>query len=203
MAENTYQQSCCRCCVVGVTGHVSLFAMLSMSLSIWIIVNLSRSLRTHLGMGLAHIGFAVLVIGIMLSTSLNEEREVRIKPGNAVTIGPYQFFFLDVNGIRSSNYRGIRATFDVIKNTRHITNMYPEKRIYTVRDMVMTNAAIHPGIFRDLYIALGEPLDEEWWSVRLYYKPFVRWIWLGGLIMIIGGIVAMIQKKWPYVGKRP
>ena len=71
-------------------------------------------------------------------------------------------------------------------------NLYPEKRIYTVRDMVMTKVDIHPGLFRDLYIALGEPLDHEEWSVRIYYKPFIRLIWLGGIIMILGGLCAFI-----------
>lgn len=179
----------------GVTGHIDMLAMVSMSLSFWIIQSVLGSLSTQSGMSLAHIGFAILIIGIMLSSTLNEEREVRIKPGNAVSIGPYQFFFLDTQGISGANYRGVRAAFDVIKNERHVTNMYPEKRIYTVRDMVMTKVDIHPGLFRDLYIALGEPLDQEYWSVRLYYKPFVRWIWFGGLIMILGGVLAITQKK--------
>ncbi len=153
------------------------------------------------GMTLAHIGFAVLIIGIMLSSMLNQEREVRIKPGDAVDIGPYQFFFIDTQGVNGSNYRGIQAAFEVVKNDRHVTNLYPEKRIYTVREMVMTKVDIHPGIFRDLYIALGEPLDDNFWSVRLYYKPFVRWIWFGGMIMIIGGLLTLFRTRSCYEDK--
>ncbi len=97
----------------------------------------------------------------MLSSILTVERNVRVKPGDITQAGPYQFLFLDTAAQNGSNYRGIQAAFDVTKNERHITNLYPEKRIYVVRDMVMTTVDIHPGIFRDLYIALGEPLDEN------------------------------------------
>lgn len=185
----------------GVTARVEVVALVSMSLSFWIILSVQQTWRAHAGMSIAHIGFAVLVIGIMLSSTLNEEREVRMQPGNAVSVGPYQFFFLDTQGVSGANYRGVRAAFDVIKNSRHITNLYPEKRIYTVRDMVMTKVDIHPGIFRDLYIALGEPLEQNYWSVRLYYKPFVRWIWFGGFIMMIGGILAILQRPRKEHGK--
>lgn len=178
-----------------VTGHFDFIAIVSLSLSFWIIQSIRGSLRLHAGMSIAHVGFAVLVIGIMLSATLNEEREVRVKPGDGITLGPYQFFFMTTEGADGSNYRGIRATFDVLKNGRHITLMHPEKRIYTVRDMVMTKVDIHPGIFRDLYLALGEPLDHSYWSLRLYYKPFIRWIWFGGLFMILGGIIAILQRN--------
>lgn len=176
-------------------GEIDVTALLSLSLSIWIIQSILGSLRFLPGMSLAHLGFAVLVIGVMLSSILTEEREVRIKPGNVVNVGPYQFFFLTTEAANGPNYRGIRASFEVIKNKRHITLMQPEKRMYTVRNMVMTKVDIHPGIFRDLYIALGEPLNEDFWSVRLYYKPFMRWIWFGGIIMIIGGVLAIRQRR--------
>ncbi|TAK72090.1 MAG: heme lyase CcmF/NrfE family subunit, partial [Gammaproteobacteria bacterium] len=153
----------------------------------------SFSRRTS--MLIAHSGFAILILGILLSSHLNEEREVRIHPGNAVTVGPYQFFFLNTESADGSNYHGIRANFDVVKNNRHIAYLSPEKRIYTVREMVMTKVDIHPGIFRDLYIALGEPLNHDDWSVRLYYKPFIRFIWFGGALMMVGGIAAILQRE--------
>jgi cytochrome c-type biogenesis protein CcmF len=177
-----------------VTNQLDIMTVISMSLSFWVIQSVLSSYRILPGMTIAHIGFAVLVIGVMLSSILNVERDVRMKPGDGVNIGPYQFFFISTEGISGSNYRGIQAAFDVIKNARHITNMYPEKRIYTVREMVMTKVDIHPGIFRDLYIALGEPLDNNFWSVRLYYKPFVRWIWFGGMIMMLGGLLTLFQR---------
>jgi cytochrome c-type biogenesis protein CcmF len=178
----------------GVTGQIDMTALTCLTLSIWVIQCVLGSARILPGMTIAHTGFAVLVIGVMLSSILNVERDVRIKPGDGVNIGPYQFFFIATQGVSGANYRGIQAAFDVLKNARHVTNMYPEKRIYTVREMVMTKVDINPGIFRDLYIALGEPLDNDYWSVRLYYKPFVRWIWFGGIIMILGGLLTLLQR---------
>jgi len=166
--------------------------VVSLTLSIWIVLSVIPSFRTKPGMACAHLGFAILIVGILLTSQLSQEREVKLRPGHAVTIGPYQFFFVATSDIKGSNYRGVQAEFDVMKKDRHIVNMYPQKRIYFVRDMVMTKVDIHPGIFRDLYIALGEPLDDHSWSVRIYYKPFVRWIWAGGMIMIFGGILSMI-----------
>lgn len=142
---------------------------------------------------LSHVGFFVLIIGIILSSFLKQESEVKLKPGTSTHLGPYQFFFIDTKGVQGENYKGIRAEFEVIKQTRHITTLYPEKRIYTVREMVMSKVDIHPSLFRDLYIALGEPLPQDYWSVRIYYKPFIRWIWFGGILMMIGGFLAIIN----------
>lgn len=179
----------------GMTGSLEFSATISLALSLWIVLSVISSYRVKPGMVCAHLGFAILIIGILLSSLLSQEREVRLKPGNAVGIGPYQFFFIGTKGITGSNYRGIQAEFDVMKNDRHVTNMYPEKRIYLVRDMVMTKVDIHPGVFRDLYLALGEPLDDTSWSIRVYYKPFIRWIWAGSIVMIIGGILSLIGYK--------
>lgn len=183
------------------THSINITALLSLFLSFWIIFSVTDKTVPFSGMSIAHVGFAIFVIGVLLSSTLSEERQIRIKPGLSSPIGPYQFFFQDTEGIKGSNYRGIRANFEVIKGDRHITYLHPEKRIYTVRDMVMTKVDIHPGIFRDLYIALGEPLEGDDWSVRLYYKPFIRWIWLGGIIMILGGLFAILQRKTYSTGK--
>lgn len=179
----------------GITDSLQPAAVISLALSIFIILSVLPSFRFKAGMAFAHLGFAVMIIGILLSSLLNQELETKLKPGQSATLGPYQFFFVELSGVTGSNYRGVSATFDVMKQSRHITNMTPEKRIFFVRDMVMTKVDIHPGVFRDLYIALGEPLDDNAWSVRLYYKPFIRWIWTGGIIMIFGGILAIIGYK--------
>lgn len=175
-----------------VTNSLQPSAILSLSLSIWIITAVVGAWRLKTGMTLAHIGFAMLVIGVLLSSILSQEVSTKVRPGNTVDIGPYKFFFIDTSGVEGSNYRGIRGEFEVVKHTRHVTNLYPEKRIYLVRDMVMTKVDIHPGVFRDLYIALGEPLEGDAWSVRIYYKPFIRWVWAGSIIMMIGGILSII-----------
>lgn len=181
-------------CLWGLTSNINLMALLTLTLSFWIILSVFNGFRFAKGMILAHSGFAILVIGIMLSSTLSLEREVKIKPGEATSLGPYQFFFVDAVSAKGQNYRAIKADFDVVKNSKTITHLYPEKRIYTVRQMVMTKVDIHPTLFRDLYIALGEPLDDDYWSVRLYYKPFIRWIWFGGLIMMAGGLLTLLKR---------
>lgn len=174
-----------------------LLMFVNLSLSFWIINSVISEFRLRPAMAVAHTGFALLIIGIMLSSTLGEEREVRLKVGHAVDLGPYQFFFLATQAKNGPNYRGIEATFDVIKNKHHITYLYPEKRMYPVRSMVMTKADIHPSIFRDLYIALGDPFTQEDWSLRIYYKPFIRFIWIGGLLMMLGGLVAVFNRVRP------
>ncbi len=196
LLKNLIVSVCFACAVlIGITNSLNLTALISLSLSCFIIINMLGTRKFISGMMLAHLGFAVLIIGIMLSSLLNIESNVRIKPGNATHIGPYQFFFVDTESSNGTNYRGIRANFEVIKNKNHIADLHPEKRIYIVREMVMTKVDIHPGIFRDLYIALGEPLDQNYWSLRIYYKPFIRWIWFGAAIMILGGLLAIRQRK--------
>lgn len=175
--------------------QIEMITFIGLMLSFWIVFSLKKVWRIYPAMSLAHLGFAVLIIGILFSSVLSLEREVKIKPGDITSIGPYQFLMLDVQGIKGANYRGLKANFDVIKNKRHITLLAPEKRIYTVRDMIMTKVDIHPGIFRDLYLALGEPLDDNYWSIRLYYKPMIRFIWLGGLLMMLGGMLAIFKRK--------
>lgn len=177
------------------THTLDALTLLSLALSFWVLLTAMPAIKTLPGMAITHIGFAVFVIGIALSSTLNQEVEVRMHVGNSQSLGPYQFFFVDTQGIEGSNYKGIRAIFDVTKGSHHIATLNPEKRIYIVREMVMTKVDIHPGIFRDLYIALGEPLDKNDWSVRIYYKPFIRWIWAGGILMLIGGVFAIIRRK--------
>lgn len=179
----------------GVIGQMHVLAFISLTLSIWIIVSVKNSFRLAPGMSIAHLGFAMVIIGIMLSSLLSEELEARMHTGSSVHLGPYQFFFIDTRGIEGPNYRAIQANFHVMKQTKHIVNLYPEKRIYTIRDMVMTTPAIHPGIFRDLYIALGEPLNNNDWSVRIYYKPFMRWVWFGGMLMALGGVMSLYTRR--------
>lgn len=178
-------------------SHQLLFyPALTLTLSIWIILSVVKIKNYFRPITIAHCGFAITIIGIMLSSLLQQDVEAKVKPGDQIKLANYQFLFLDTQGIQGNNYRGISAAFDVTKNAKHIVNLYPEKRIYTVRDMVMTNVDIHPGIFRDLYVALGEPLEGAYWSVHIYYKPFIRFIWAGGLLMILGGLLTLRTKTF-------
>ncbi|HVE44245.1 MAG TPA: heme lyase CcmF/NrfE family subunit [Gammaproteobacteria bacterium] len=179
----------------GVSGEIQWMPVCSLALSISIVLSVLPSARRSPGMAIAHTGFAILIIGILLSSLLSEERDVRIKPGDTMALGPYTFFFSSTENADGANYEGIRGVFDVIKNKHPVTTLYPEKRIYTVRQMVMTKVDIHPGLFRDLYLALGEPLNQGFWSVRVYYKPFIRWIWFGGGLMMLGGFIALFKRR--------
>lgn len=170
-------------------------ALITLVLCAWVILSAIFARRALPSMSISHFGFALLIIGIVLSSILNQEKEIKLQPGDTTSLGPYNFVFINLYSQDGSNYHGLTAHFNVTKNMHHVTDLYPEKRIYTVRDIVMTKVDIHPGIFRDLYIALGEPLANDYWSVRIYYKPFVRWIWFGGIIMMIGAISAIIQRK--------
>jgi cytochrome c-type biogenesis protein CcmF len=104
--------------------------------------------------------------------------------------------------VRGPNYRAARGTFDVSKNGRHVRVLQPEKRVYNASGMAMTEAAIDTGLFGDLYVSLGEPVDGGAWSVRVYHKPFVTWIWFGFLIMAIGGLVALSDRRYRVGARR-
>lgn len=169
--------------------------VINLTLCFWIIGSLLSQFRIKKAMCIAHTGFALLVLGVTLSNALSIEREVRLKIGNSVDVGPYQFFFMNTQAANGQNYRGVEATFDVVKNQHHITYLHPEKRIYLVRQQVMSTVDIHKSIFRDLYIALGDPFDLDDWSLRIYYKPFIRFVWIGGALMMIGGLMAIFNRR--------
>ncbi|MCK0537685.1 heme lyase CcmF/NrfE family subunit [Alcanivorax quisquiliarum] len=149
------------------------------------------------GMVLAHCGLALLVAGIILVTHHEIERDVRMVPGDTVQVGGYDFAFVDVGPRAGPNYDAMRGEFRVTRNGRAVTTMYPEKRTYRVGGQVMTQVALRPGLIHDLYVALGEPLDMPGaWAVRVYFKPGVRWIWAGALLMSLGGVLAVIDKRY-------
>lgn len=152
--------------------------------------------RSHWGMVLGHVGVAVTVIGIAFSQNYSVERDVRMKEGESVTIHNYQFNFLRVYDITGPNYQGGVGIINVMRNGKFEATLHAEKRVYNNSRMMMTEAAIDGGLTRDLYAALGEELDDGSWAVRLYYKPFVRWIWYGGALMAFGGILCMLDPRY-------
>ena len=117
-------------------------------------------------------------------------------PGDKVEFAGYEFTLSDLRGVPGPNYRATEAVVDVTKDNKHITTLRTQKRIYTVRNMPMTEAGIDSGFTRDLYVSLGEPLDDTAWSIRLYHKPFVRWLWLGAIFMALGGILAASDRRY-------
>ncbi|MBV6412710.1 MAG: heme lyase CcmF/NrfE family subunit [Xanthomonadales bacterium] len=148
-----------------------------------------------LGMSLAHFGVGMFVVGVLVTESLNVERDLRMKPGDSVEVAGHEVRFVDQRHHQGPNFIADEGVFEIRKNGELIAERHPQKRQY-LRGQVMTEAAITPGFFADFYIAMGEPLDGgAAWAVRLYYKPLVRWIWLGALLMMLGGFVAAGERR--------
>ena len=166
------------------------------------LARLAQQPRGYWGMLLAHLGIAVFVTGVTLVKGYETERDVKMAPGDTVAIGAYTFRFEGTAATSGPNYRATRGTFDVAKNGIPFVQLHPEKRVYSAQGMPMTEAAIDSSVFGDLYVSLGEPIDSHAWSVRVYHKPFVTWIWGGCLLMALGGILAFSDRRYRLPGRR-
>jgi len=153
---------------------------------------------SYYGMMLAHGGIAVVAIGITLVSVYSEERDMRMETGDTVELAGYLFEFKGTKVVKGANYMADQGTLIVTQDGEFIAELHPEKRQYTVKRSMMTEADIDPSLWRDLYVALGEPLDDDGvaWAVRVHYKPFVRWLWLGGMLMTIGGLLTVADKRY-------
>ena len=154
--------------------------------------------RSHWGMVLAHLGVAMTVWGIAFSQNYSVERDVRMSVGDTVQIADYDFTFKGISDANGPNYIGGKAQIYITYHGKTEATLFAEKRLYTVSKMPMTEAAIDWGFTRDLYVALGEKLENNAWALRLYYKPFIRWIWLGGLFMALGGLLCMFDRRYRF-----
>ena len=152
--------------------------------------------RSHWGMVLAHLGVAMTVFGIAMSHNFSIEKDVRMREGDSVQILDYNFTFKGLKITDGANYQGGTADIEITRNGKPEATLHAEKRFYNVSKMGMTEAAIDWGFTRDLYAALGEQLDDGSWGLRLYYKPFIRWIWFGGVFMALGGLLCMLDKRY-------
>ncbi len=156
--------------------------------------------RSFTGMHLAHIGVAVFVVGVTMVSSFQDEKDVKLAPGESVDVAGYHFVFNGVKQVNGPNYVAAQGDFDLTVDGTFQRKMNPEKRNYHSSAMPMTEAAIDAGFLRDVYVSLGEPIDrtkpEGEWAVRVYYKPFVDWIWGGCVLMSIGGLLAMLDRRY-------
>ncbi|MCL7768096.1 heme lyase CcmF/NrfE family subunit [Pasteurella multocida] len=159
---------------------------------------LTKLSRSHWGMVLAHLGVAMSVWGIAFSQNYSIERDVRMNVGDSVQIADYQFTFQGITEANGPNYLGGKAQVDIRRNGQVEAILFAEKRFYTVSKMTMTEAAIDWGFTRDIYVALGENLGQDAWALRLYYKPFIRWIWFGGVFMALGGLLCMFDRRYRF-----
>jgi len=189
--------------------NFSLTVALLLALGCWIALGTWKFIRNKLKRGgpfwgvslgsvamfFSHLGVAVCLVGIVLVTHYQIERDVYMEPGQSLSLADYTILFDRVSVVEGSNYVGYQGHFVVSQEGEHSIDLFPEKRIYVVQRIKMTETAIDPGLFRDIYISLGETLKNGGWSLRVYYKPFVRWIWLGTLMMALGGFLGMFARR--------
>ncbi|WP_075184640.1 heme lyase CcmF/NrfE family subunit [Teredinibacter haidensis] len=195
-------------------GRYSVSAAVAITLGSWVILSsiwdvrrkisksasagegLSKLSPSYYGMILAHIGFAVSLLGVSLNTVYSDQRDVRLSIGESVHAAGYEYELLDVTRTRGANYFADVGDVIVRKNGKEITRLRPQKRRYFSGGSVMTEADIDVGFFRDIYVALGEELENSDWAVRIHFKPLVRWIWIGALFMALGGGLAITDKRY-------
>ncbi len=201
-------------------GKVELMVVIATAISVWLVYavlldvahrcrhkssfwkGLTSRPRGFYGMSIAHLGVAVTVIGIAFSSYYSLEKDLRMVPGDQLEVGGYLFHFDGVRESHGPNYTATEGVITVTRNGKPVTTLHTQKRTYTVQQMPMTEAGIDAGLFRDLYVAMGEPLGDGGWAIRIYYKPFIRWIWLGGLFMAFGGILAASDRRYRLMAKR-
>jgi cytochrome c-type biogenesis protein CcmF len=157
--------------------------------------------RSYHGMVIAHLGVAMFIVGVTLTNAYSIEKDVRIETGVSLEVAGLEFLMKEIKQVAGPNYDAHKGVVEVRREGKLITVLKPEKRFYRVQTMPMSEAAIDPGFTRDIYIALGEPLSEQAWSLRVYYKPFVRWIWLGSLLMALGGLLAALDTRYRRLAK--
>ena len=192
-----------------VLGGWSIGAAFGLFLGCWVALGTARQVIERVGkpgrigssfwgQHIAHFGMAVLVVGITGVKCYEVERDVRMQIGDVVTIAPYTFRLNSLDEVRGPNYKAVRADVQVLRDDKIIEILQPEKRRYFSSAMAMTEAGIDSGFMRDLYVSLGEPLDDARteWSMRVYYKPFVPWLWGGVLLMVLGGVLAALDRRY-------
>ncbi|MAL95826.1 MAG: heme lyase NrfEFG subunit NrfE [Haliea sp.] len=196
-------------------GDYNIWAALAILLAAWLLLALLRDLwnrvknasspvaglrrlaPSYWGMLVAHLGFAAAVLGVVLTSQFAIERDIKMSPGDRETLAGYEFRFLEVGGVRGPNYVADEARFAVYRDGRELVRLAPQKRRYLASGDIMTEAAIDAGFFRDLFVAMGEPVGEEGaWAIRLHYKPFVRWMWAGAVLMAIGGFLTVADRRY-------
>jgi cytochrome c-type biogenesis protein CcmF len=206
-----------------ILGHWSWLVSLGLLMAFWIIVTVAQGLaerlrRTHsdrgwlgrldnlpksfLGMQLAHLGVAVFILGVTVIGGYEVGKDVRMDIGDTVEVGGYTFRFDGVTDALGPNYEASRGLITVLKDGKVIEELHPEKRVYRVQRQPMTIAAIDSGFFRHLFVALGEPVADGAWSVRVFYKPLVGWIWLGCAMMALGGLLAISDRRYRTLARK-
>lgn len=192
----------------------SLAATIAVTLSVWILASMTRDVLnktankksllaglkslsfSYYGMQLAHFGVIVFLVGAALSTSFSTEKSVLLAPGDTIDLGEYEFQFSGTEPVTGPNYVGDEATFVVTHDGAEVAELHPQRRLYLASGTPSTEMAIDSGFLRDLFITLGEEKEGGAWSMTIYVKPFIRWVWLGTILMALGGCVAATDKRY-------
>jgi len=188
-------------------GGFNLMASVGLTAGIWVILsalyepiqrlrNRQSLSRGVIGMTVAHIGVAMFCIGVTVVQSYRVEKDIALKPGQSIELQGYKFHFDSLEQVAGPNYDAVQAHFRITEGDRLVARLNPQKRTYRVRTMPMTEAGIEVDWNRDLFVAMGDDLGEGAWSLRLQYKPMVRFIWFGALVMAIGGFIAITDRRY-------
>ncbi|GAB1045638.1 MULTISPECIES: heme lyase CcmF/NrfE family subunit [Shewanella] len=194
-------------------GEFNIWVALGIGAAVWIVlatlragynvikakdgsVSLARMGRSELGMIIAHLGIAVSVVGATMVSNYSIEKSVRMGPGISHELAGYTFKYLETRNVVGPNYTAQQGQVEILKDGEKIALLQPDRRQYNVRTMDMTEAGIDWGLFRDLYVTMGDPVSRTEFAVRLNYKPFVRWLWFGGIFMMVGGFFAASDKRY-------
>ena len=201
-----------------IAGRIGLMSSLGLLMSFWIVASVATDLwervrpaggvktnvlfrlrqlpRAMVGMMVAHVGVAAFILGVTMVQSFQIERDLKMGVGETTELAGYTFTFRGVRDVTGPNYEGAQGLVEVSRKGQKVLDLRPEKRIYRVQRNPMTEAAIAPGLWGDLYVSLGEPLDGNCWLVRVYVKPFIDWVWGGCLMMAFGGLLAVTDKRY-------
>jgi cytochrome c-type biogenesis protein CcmF len=193
-----------------VYGRLSIMLFVGCAVAFWIVISallpIVRSWRREkgaagitramLGMSIAHLGVGLFVIGVTIVTAFGVESDRALRPGETIEVAGYEFEMRQLRNVQGPNFSAIEAEVEIRKGGSYVATVRPQKRQYLVQQSPMTEAGIHDGLDKDLFVALGDQLGDGAWSVRIQYKPLIRFIWLGCLIMALGGIVAVSDRRY-------
>ena len=159
-------------------------------------LDITRPTQSYWGMVTAHLGIAIAIVGVTLVSHYESQLDVRMDKGDKVSLSGYEFALQTVEPVEGPNYSSQRATIIAYENGQQVASLHPERRVYRVQTMGMTEAGIDSTLTRDLFVALGDPLDNDAWAVRIYVKPYINLLWLAGLIIMLGGFLCMFDKRY-------
>ncbi len=198
-----------------VYGRVSILLVVGCGAAAWIVISslipLARSLRREkgtpairrsvLGMTIAHLGMGLFVLGVTVVSAFGVESDRALSPGETIEVAGYEFEMRELRNVQGPNFSAIEAEIAIRKNGNFVATVFPQKRQYLVQKSWMTEAGIRAGLDKDLFVALGDQLGNGGWSVRVQYKPLIRFIWLGAMIMALGGLIALSDGRYRTSGR--